>query len=63
MRLGAVGVPFDTNYTAAQVSTLLADSGARLIFASAAFEQAARDAVQTLPSCIVARIEIPIGTM
>lgn len=46
MRLGAVGVPFDTNYTAGQVATLLADSGARLIFASAEFEATARAAAQ-----------------
>ena len=37
MRLGAVAVPFDTNYTASQVAKLLADSGARLIFASEQF--------------------------
>ncbi|HEX6323469.1 MAG TPA: AMP-binding protein [Vicinamibacterales bacterium] len=46
MRLGAIGVPFDTNYTADQVATLLADSGARLIFASAQFEEVAREAVE-----------------
>ena len=55
MRLGAVGVPFDTNYTAGQVATLLADSGARLIFASEAFEAVAREAAQTA-RVIVARI-------
>lgn len=54
MRLGAVGVPFDTNYTTGQVATLLADSGARLILASAQFEETAREA-----PCVVARIDDP----
>lgn len=61
MRAGAVGVPFDTNYTAPQVATLLADSGARLIFASAPFEDTAREAagIAALKGCPtdVARID------
>lgn len=48
MRLGAVGVPFDTNYTAGQVATLLTDSGARLVLASEEFEEVAREAVAGL---------------
>jgi long-chain acyl-CoA synthetase len=32
LRIGAVAVPLDTNYTAAQVATVMAASGARLIF-------------------------------
>ena len=34
LRLGAVSVPLDTAYKAAQIATLLNDSGARLIFTS-----------------------------
>src|SRR5215213_11086506 len=34
LRLGAVAVPLDTAYKAAQVATLLGDSGARVMFTS-----------------------------
>jgi long-chain acyl-CoA synthetase len=70
MRAGAVGVPFDTNYTANQVATLLADSGARMIFASAQFDATAREAAgATAPDTtapgrrpVVARIDDPAIT-
>ena len=39
LRLGAIAVPFDTNYSAAQVTTLLGDSGARLLLASEKFTE------------------------
>jgi long-chain acyl-CoA synthetase len=44
LRLGAVAVPFDTAYKSQQVSTLLRDSGATLLFASARLEAVAREA-------------------
>lgn len=44
LRLGAIAVPFDTNYSVAQVRTLLADSGARLVVASPKFEATANQA-------------------
>jgi len=59
MRLGAVGVPFDTNYDAGQVATLLADSGARLLFASAQFETTAREAVDEAGAAEFARVDDP----
>jgi long-chain acyl-CoA synthetase len=34
LRAGAIAVPLDTNYSAKQVSTILRDSGARLLFVS-----------------------------
>lgn len=34
LRAGAVAVPLDTNYSAAQVGTIVRDSGARLLFVS-----------------------------
>ena len=37
LRLGAIAVPLDTNYSANQVATLMRDSGARLLVASEKF--------------------------
>ncbi len=55
LRAGAVAVPFDTNYTAAQVAALLADSGARAIFTSADYAAAVEDGARamTTPPLIV----------
>ncbi len=43
LKRGAIAVPLDTNYSAAQVATIVRDSGATLIFASEKFQQAAID--------------------
>ena len=43
LKRGAIAVPLDTNYSAAQVATIVRDSGATVIFASETFEAAARD--------------------
>jgi acyl-CoA synthetase (AMP-forming)/AMP-acid ligase II len=32
LRLGAIAVPLDTNYSAAQIATILSDCGARVLF-------------------------------
>ena len=48
LRLGAVAVPLDTNYSAAQVRTVMADSGARVLFTTTKLEHIARDAVAGL---------------
>jgi long-chain acyl-CoA synthetase len=50
MRAGAVAVPFDTAYSPAQVATLLADSGARVIFAGADYIGRAEEAIRALAS-------------
>jgi long-chain acyl-CoA synthetase len=56
LRAGAVAVPLDTAYSAAQIATLLADSGARLIFTSGEYvaivEEAVR-AVRNRPAIVV----------
>jgi long-chain acyl-CoA synthetase len=44
LRRGAVAVPMDAAYTASQVSTLLVDSGARVIFTTSKHLEAVRDA-------------------
>ncbi len=41
LKLGAIAVPLDTNYSAAQVSTILNDSGARLLFVSETLKEKA----------------------
>jgi long-chain acyl-CoA synthetase len=38
LKLGAVAVPLDTNYSAAQVTTIVGDSGAKLLFVSDTFK-------------------------
>jgi long-chain acyl-CoA synthetase len=45
---GAVVVPFDTTYSAAQVATILRDSGARVLFASARLRDVAKAALDSL---------------
>jgi long-chain acyl-CoA synthetase len=44
LRLGAIVVPLDTGYSAAQVRTIVADSGARVLFAGPRFLDMAREA-------------------
>lgn len=45
LRLGAIAVPLDTNYSAAQVATLLAASGARLLVAGSRLRPVAEQAI------------------
>jgi long-chain acyl-CoA synthetase len=44
LRLGAVAVPLDTNYSAAQVAKIVKDSGAKLLFVSEKLKANASDA-------------------
>jgi long-chain acyl-CoA synthetase len=44
LQVGAVVVPLDTGYSAAQVRTIVADSGARVLFSGARFLDIAREA-------------------
>jgi long-chain acyl-CoA synthetase len=53
---GAAVVPFDTNYSATQVATILRDSGARVLFASERLGQVATDALSAVTG--VARLDI-----
>jgi long-chain acyl-CoA synthetase len=50
LRLGAVVVPLDTAYRAAQVRTVIADCGATFLLASPRYADVARDAVRGLAS-------------
>ena len=43
LRLGAVVVPLDTNYSAAQVRTIVHDCGARVVFVNARLQAIARE--------------------
>ncbi|MEW5982573.1 MAG: AMP-binding protein, partial [Acidobacteriota bacterium] len=47
LRLGAVAVPLDTNYSPAQIRTVVADSGSRILFASPRHSGAAREATRS----------------
>ncbi|HYL86437.1 MAG TPA: AMP-binding protein [Candidatus Angelobacter sp.] len=44
LRLGAVAVPFDTHYAPQQISTLLRDSGAKILFATDRYAAGAEEA-------------------
>jgi long-chain acyl-CoA synthetase len=44
LQRGAIVVPLDTGYNAAQVATVMADSGARVLFAGGRYLDVARDA-------------------
>ncbi|MGE3274499.1 MAG: AMP-binding protein [Vicinamibacterales bacterium] len=44
LRLGAVAVPLDSNYTAAQVATVVRDAGARVLFCNPRLDPLAREA-------------------
>lgn len=52
LRLGSVAVPFDTNYSAGQVTTLLKDSGARLLVASDTQREVAGAAVRDVEGVV-----------
>jgi long-chain acyl-CoA synthetase len=43
LKLGAIAVPLDTNYSAAQVTKIVKDSGSKLLFASKKLDASARD--------------------
>lgn len=50
---GAIVVPLDTNYTAAQVGTILRDAGARLLFASERTRAVAAEAQPSAPAITI----------
>ncbi|MBY0492767.1 MAG: AMP-binding protein [Cyanobacteria bacterium] len=43
LKRGAVAVPLDTNYSPAQVATIVRDSGSKIVFASKKFDATARE--------------------
>jgi long-chain acyl-CoA synthetase len=45
LRLGAIAVPLDTNYSAKQVATIVNDSGAKILFANDRLTPTAREAL------------------
>jgi len=53
---GAIVVPFDTNYSAQQVATILRDSGARVMFAGERLTTTATEALAELPA--IARLDV-----
>jgi len=53
LRLGAVAVPLDTNYSAAQAQTVLAASGARLLVCGTRLLPVARQALDAAPMPLV----------
>ena len=53
LRIGAVAVPLDTNYSPAQVQTVLAAAGARLLFCGTRLLDHGRQAVATVPMPLV----------
>jgi long-chain acyl-CoA synthetase len=50
---GAIVVPLDTNYSAAQVATVLSDSRARVLFVNTRLTPTAREATSALPDVAV----------
>jgi long-chain acyl-CoA synthetase len=50
---GAIVVPLDTNYSAAQVATVLSDSRARVLFVNSRLTPTAREATSALPDVAV----------
>ncbi|MGE3191616.1 MAG: AMP-binding protein, partial [Vicinamibacterales bacterium] len=56
IRLGAIAVPLDSNYSADQVATVLADSGARVLFCNPRLEATAREAAGATPGVEVASV-------
>lgn len=63
LRLGAVVVPLDTNYSAAQVATILADAGPRVLFVNERLAGTAREALAAGNAVDVAALpERPSGS-
>ncbi len=56
---GAIVVPFDTNYSASQVATILRDSGARVLFAGERLAATATEALAELPEVLRLDVHAP----
>lgn len=61
LRLGAIAVPLDTNYSGKQVATIVNDAGAKVLFANERLTPIAREAL-TDSACTLAPLA-PLGTL
>jgi long-chain acyl-CoA synthetase len=59
LRIGAVAVPLDTNYSVAQIRTIVEDAGARVLFVNERLEPTAREAVSMLSDVVIADLARP----
>jgi len=62
LRIGGIAVPFDTNYSAAQVTTLLRDSGAVLLLASDRYRDTAGRAASDAGTPVRGLLDVVAGT-
>jgi len=60
LRIGAVAVPLDTNYSAAQVATVLTASGARLLVAGTRLLPVAEQALSATATALPAATPLPL---
>ena len=58
LQLGAVAVPLDTNYSAAQVATIVADCGARVLLVNQRLREIAVDALRDRPDILLADVQL-----
>ncbi len=63
LRIGAVAVPLDTNYTSAQVATIVQAASPRVVFVNVRLAAKTREALATVPGSVVADIHAvhPLG--
>ena len=65
LRIGAIAVPLDTNYSASQIRTIVADSGARVLVTSPRFAGTARESafeMVTPPVLVLTAGQVDDGT-
>jgi long-chain acyl-CoA synthetase len=62
LRLGAVAVPLDTNYSPAQVATIVRDAAPRVVFAGSRLAAVAREALAGFPDVALLDLDVsPTG--
>jgi long-chain acyl-CoA synthetase len=59
LRIGAIAVPLDTDYSVAQLQTILQDSGARVLFVNERLSSLAAEAGGNLPAVVVYTLGAP----
>lgn len=60
LRIGAVAVPIDTNYPAAQVATIVGACSPRVLFVNSRLSLVARDALAAVAGTVLANIHAPL---